>query len=126
MRKSEQNLKCNDEILPTKKAVASGAIALFDEKYGDTGESYESRHSAHQPGASVGGTHVNATGEIAFFRILAESSVGADCAVSERVTGRAAEELFNRQSASLENIAKTIGARSEEVEAKCPNSQRIG
>ncbi len=115
--KSRQNLRVYDEVLPYKKAVAEGAIALFDEKYGDTVRVMK----VGAPAISqelCGGTHVNATGEIGFFRIISESSIGAGLRRIEAVTGRGAEAFSERQSASLEKVARNLGARPEEVEDK--------
>jgi len=59
-----------------QQAVDQGATALFDEKYGDVVRGLK----IGQPAVSFelcGGTHINATGQIGFFHIVTESSVGS-------------------------------------------------
>jgi len=118
--KIRQNLKVYDEEIPYKKAIEEGAIALFDEKYGDVvrvvkiGEPFSSAELC-------GGTHVNSTGEIGFFHIISESSIGAGLRRIEAVTGRGAEEFISRQFSSLDKIAQLIGASPDEVQDKVSN-----
>ena len=67
--KIRQNLKVYDEETDYKKAVAAGAIALFDEKYGDVVRVMR----IGEPAVSTelcGGTHISSTGEIGYFHIL--------------------------------------------------------
>ena len=74
--KIRQNLRVYDEETSYKKAVAQGAIALFDEKYGDVVRVLK----IGEPVVSAelcGGTHIDSTGEIGYFRIISEGSIGA-------------------------------------------------
>ena len=114
--KIRQNRRVYDEELPYKKAIEEGAIALFDEKYGDVVRVLK----IGKPPFSTelcGGTHVSSTGEIGFFQIVSESSIGAGLRRIEAVTGRGAEALVNRRFSSLENIAhllKTLPDKAED------------
>ncbi len=115
--KIRQNLPVYDEEVPYKQAIAEGVIALFDEKYGDTVRVLR----IGQPPISselCGGTHVSSTGDIGFFQVVAESSIGAGLRRIEAVTGRGAEEFVKKRFASLENIAKLVHTLPDEVEEK--------
>ncbi|HJX13545.1 MAG TPA: DHHA1 domain-containing protein, partial [Dehalococcoidales bacterium] len=115
--KIRRNVKVYDEELPYQAAVKSGAIALFDEKYGDVvrvmriGEPVISAELC-------GGTHVAFTGEIGHFHIVSEGSIGAGLRRIEAVTGRGAESLIEQRLASLEKIAHSLEASPDDVGEK--------
>ena len=122
--KIRQNLRVSAEDLPYKRAIAEGAIALFDEKYGDVVRVLK----IGRPPVSVelcGGTHVNATGEIGFFGVVSEHSIGAGLRRIEAVTGRGAEALIRRRFASLENIARRLNTLPDEVEARLSDTTDV-
>jgi alanyl-tRNA synthetase len=109
-----QNLPVAAEQSDYKKAVASGAIALFDEKYGDIVRVM--RIGAPAVSAELcGGTHISATGEIGYFQIISEGSIGAGLRRIEAVTGRGAEAFLNQRLAGLENIARALETAPETV-----------
>jgi alanyl-tRNA synthetase len=115
--KIRQNLRVYDEETDYKKAVAAGAIALFDEKYGDTVRVMR----IGEPAVSAelcGGTHVDFTGEIGYFHIISEGSIGAGLRRIEAVTGREAEALVDRRLSSLEGVAQSLEASPEDVQDK--------
>jgi len=115
--KIRQNLEVYDEEIPYKKAIEEGAIALFDEKYGDVVRVLK----IGQPAISTelcGGTHVSSTGEIGFFQIISESSIGAGLRRIEAVTGREAEAFVQVRISSLENIAHLLDTSPDEAEQK--------
>ena len=82
---------------PIEEAKKLGAIALFGEKYGD-------KVRVIQFGSSVefcGGCHASRTGCIGMVRILTESSVAAGVRRIEAITGKAVEELMDKQQDML-------------------------
>ncbi len=90
---------------PYKEAIASGAMALFGEKYGDVVRVVEI------PGLSVelcGGTHVRNTGQIALLRIVSESGVAAGVRRIEAVTGRGAFAHLRERERALEGVAERL------------------
>lgn len=112
--KIRQNLRVWDEQTAYKKAVEAGAIALFDEKYGDIVRVMR----IGEPPVSTelcGGTHVGYTGEIGYFHILSEGSIGAGLRRIEAVTGREAEAFIDGRLSSFDNIAQILEASPEEA-----------
>jgi len=82
--------KQEEREVPIDEALDQGAVALFDEQYGD-----RVRVITFDPNFSMelcGGTHVDATGEIGLFRFLSEGSVASGVRRVEAVAGEAALE----------------------------------
>jgi len=112
--KIRQNLRVYDEEIPYQKAIEEGAIALFGEKYGDVVRVIK----IGEPVISAelcGGTHVNSTGEIGFFHIIGESSIGAGLRRIEAVTGRGAEAFIDQRFSDLQSIAEYLGAEPDKL-----------
>ena len=112
-----QNLPVRIKIVSYKQAVAAGAIALFEEKYGENVRVVE----IGEPAVSkelCGGTHVKSTGEIGLFLVTGESSIGTGLRRIEAVTGKGAELLVENRLAALEGVAKEVGSSAEEAHIK--------
>ncbi len=105
-QKIRENIPVVIKTMPRDEAMASGAMALFGEKYGDL-----VRVVTIDPGYSVelcGGTHVGSTGEIGFFLVRQETAVAAGVRRIEAVTGKAAEELVRTNSNQLTGIRNLL------------------
>ncbi len=121
--KIRQNLPVYDENVPYKQAIEEGAIALFDERYGDVVRVLK----IGSPAVSAelcGGTHVAATGEIGLFKILTESSIGGGLRRIEAVTGRGAEETIKQKIDTLECSLSTMQAELEAERQRVKNLER--
>jgi len=112
-----ENLPVISKVVPYKQAIDEGAIALFEEKYGETVRVME----IGEPPISAelcGGTHVKSTGEIGFFIITGESSIGTGLRRIEAITGRKAEEFLIECLLTLENVAEELRSSPSEMPDK--------
>ncbi len=112
-----QDLEVYDEDMPYRKAIEEGVIALFDEKYGDVVRVLR----IGRPPISAelcGGTHVSTTGEIGFFQIISESSIGSGLRRIEAVTGRGAETYINRRLADIGKVAGYLESEPHDIVKK--------
>ncbi len=105
--KIRENIALNEQRnVPIKQAQESGAMALFGEKYGEFVRmiTFDRNFSVEL----CGGTHVKATGEIGYFKIIGESSVAAGVRRMEAITADVAEAWLNEQLSSLDQIKELV------------------
>jgi len=104
-RKILENIDVETSVMDIKSAIASGATALFGEKYG------EKVRIVKVPGFSselCGGTHCTATGDIGPFAIISEGSVASGIRRIEALTGIAAFEHYKKEEDELRKIADML------------------
>lgn len=104
-----------DREIPIEQAKERGARMLFGEKYGDKVRviSFDSNYSMEL----CGGTHVQNTGEIGFFKIVHESSVAAGIRRIEALTAFGAEQWVVEQESKLQTVATLLGTSNELAES---------
>lgn len=123
IRKTEQlvnemiltNAPVTTDIMTPEAAVQLGAMALFDEKYGDTvrvlsmcdGDTVLSRELC-------GGTHARATGDIGLFHIVSEGAVASGVRRIEAVVGLAALGKMHAQTTLINTLMSSTKSTSAE------------
>lgn len=119
-RHVRENGAVGTRLMTPDDAIAAGAMALFGEKYGDEvrvlsmGKVADGTYSVEL----CGGTHVNATGDIALFKIVSESAVSSGVRRIEALTGEAARQWLTGREDSLKEIAAALKASPDEVPAR--------
>ena len=120
-RRIRDNLAITSHETTYSDAVRDGALAFFGDRYGDVVRVVRmAGHEEPEPFSFevCGGTHVHATGQVGTLVVLGESSIGGGMRRIEAMTGRAAEELFVQQAATLQAISQKLQAPVHELEAR--------
>ena len=117
------NAPVETRLMAQEEAIATGARALFGEKYGDEVR-VVSMGRAATPGARAfsvelcGGTHVSRTGDIGLISIVSESAVASGVRRIEARTAEGARAQLVAQSKALREIAALVRAPLEETPAR--------
>lgn len=116
-----QNAPVITKLMAVDDAIASGARALFGEKYGEEVRVVAMGESGNSMGWSVelcGGTHVMRTGDIGLIAVVGESAVGAGVRRIEALTGSTARHHLANEARGLRDVASMIKAPLPEVPAR--------
>jgi alanyl-tRNA synthetase len=108
------NAAAQARVMDIESAQKTGAMMLFGEKYGETVRVLDIGNSREL----CGGTHVQRTGDIGFFTIVAEGGVAAGVRRVEAVTGLNALAYVQGMETTLGGVAGTLRVTSSEVQAR--------
>ena len=97
------------------KAREMGAMAIFEEKYGEHVRMVKIDDFSLE---LCGGTHLRHTGEAGYFRILSESSAAAGIRRLEAVTGEKADLLLRKEKELTQHLAELLNCKSDEIVQK--------
>jgi alanyl-tRNA synthetase len=118
-----QNSDVSTRLMPTSKAIESGAVAMFGEKYGDEvrvlamGSDLESGARSYSV-ELCGGTHVRRLGDIGLFTILSESAVAAGVRRIEALTSEGARRYLEAQREAAQAAAAVLKTGPAELPAR--------
>ena len=109
----QEDLEVTEAIMTLDEARASGAMALFGEKYGERvrvvsiGGDWSRELCA--------GTHVQRSGELGLVTLLGESSIGSGVRRVDALVGAGAYASHAKERAIVGQVSGLLGARGEEV-----------
>ncbi len=104
-----EDLPVRTDIMNMDEAIKAGAVALFDEKYGETVRVVSVADFSKE---LCGGTHCKATGEIGLFVILSEGSVASGIRRIEALTGKSAFDYLKEKKSELDALKGLLRTES--------------
>ncbi|WP_435686503.1 alanine--tRNA ligase [Sedimenticola selenatireducens] len=110
-----ENHVVQTRIMSLEDAKASGAMALFGEKYGDNVRVLRMGDFSTE---LCGGTHVKAVGDIGLFKIVSETGIASGVRRIEAVTGAAAIQCVEEDETRLQRIADLVKSGRDDVAEK--------
>jgi alanyl-tRNA synthetase len=108
----QRNLPVETQVMEYEEAKATGAMALFEERYGDRVRLVRIGDFSQE---LCGGTHTSRTGDLGFFKILTEGSVASGVRRIEAVTGREALKTVHQTEERLQTLGEMLKVGPEDL-----------
>jgi alanyl-tRNA synthetase len=100
------------EVMSQADAVASGAMALFGEKYGDEVRVVSVGDWARE---LCGGTHAGRSGQLGVIKLMGESSIGSGVRRVEALVGGDAYRFLAREHVLVAQLSEVLKVRPEQL-----------
>ena len=107
-----ENHPVETKVMDIDQAIATGAMALFDEKYGDKVRVVNVLEVSRE---LCGGTHAKASGDIGLFKIVSEVGIAAGVRRIEALAGRRAFQAVKKEEQRLREISELLKASDPDV-----------
>ena len=111
-REIRQNLLRSADEMAYTDAVESGAMALFEEKYGDLVRVIKFGDFSVE---LCGGTHVTRTGDIGLFKIVTETGIASGVRRIEALTGEVAANWVTAQEQAMRDVAALLKTSNDAI-----------
>jgi alanyl-tRNA synthetase len=111
----ERNAPASVREMSYPEAIESGAVAIFDEKYGDLVRVVQFGDFSTE---LCGGTHACATGEVGLLKIISESGIASGVRRIEALTGLGALNHLRNQEKALRSASELLRVSTAEVPAR--------
>jgi alanyl-tRNA synthetase len=109
-----ENQATQARVMDIESAQKTGAVMLFGEKYGETVRVLDIGSSREL----CGGTHVQRTGDIGLFKVVAEGGVAAGIRRIEAVTGANALAYLQQLESTVHHVAGSLKAAPTELNGR--------
>ncbi|MBV1702081.1 MAG: alanine--tRNA ligase [Hyphomicrobiales bacterium] len=121
-----QNAPIVTKLMGQEAAIASGARALFGEKYGDEVRVVAMGEGENPDGPAwsvelCGGTHATRTGDIGLITIVSEGAVASGVRRIEAKTGDAARQHLNAEARRMRAVANLLRTSAEDAPERLTN-----
>ncbi|MBK7928664.1 MAG: alanine--tRNA ligase [Bryobacterales bacterium] len=107
-----RNIPVNTDVMELDKAIETGAMALFGEKYAEKVRVVKVGDFSRE---LCGGTHVSRTGDIGLCKIVSEGSISAGVRRIEAVTGEGSLHRLQSATATIDSLSKTLRVGEEDL-----------
>jgi alanyl-tRNA synthetase len=111
--KIRANLEVTKTVMPIEQAKQSGAVAMFGEKYGEQVRIVAAGEYSRE---FCGGCHVNRTGDIGLFKIVADRSIAAGVRRMEALTGRGAMQYFQKVETDVQALQQQLQEKQKQFD----------